>query len=129
MSESSPAFRRFVDAIGLDETVETIRDLLAAETSRETARSTNAAITGVKEGQEKVELLTILIVTLYGIQLLDLLLARLARAPKGIVEIQFLCGVGIIIALLTLLGLRRQSHTAAKAGIPYDSFQRLQSPA
>lgn len=110
------AFRRFVDAIGLHETLATVRDLMAAGENKEIAAATQTAIEAVREGQQRVEMLEILFVTLYSIELINILLERLAKAADGVglVETRLLCGLGVFVAGIVLWGLAPKKRRAGK---------------
>jgi hypothetical protein len=115
MPESVLAFRRFVDAIGFHDTLGTVQEVLSARVARSTERqsqkiaaATSASIDAVKQGQEKVEFLEILFVTLYSIEILHIVLGLIAENRRW--EAGIACAFGLSIAVIVWVGLLRTSH-------------------
>ena len=105
MPESVLAFRRFVDAIGFHETLGIIQDVLSARVARAAERqshriatATSASMVAIKEGQEKVEFLEILFVTLYSIEILHIVLGLIAE--NRLWEGRIACSWGLLIAVI-----------------------------
>jgi len=115
MPESILAFRRFVDAIGFHETLGTVQEVLSARVARTTERqgqkiaaATSASIDAVKQGQEKVEFLEILFVTLYSIEILHIVLGLIADNRRW--EAGIACAFGLSIAVIVWVGLLSRGH-------------------
>jgi hypothetical protein len=112
------AFRRFVEALEYHESLATLRGLLASREDKEIARVTGDSIEAMKKGQERVDLFEILFVSLYSIELINILLERLAKVPEEINELRLLCGLGIVFALAAWWGLSRNENSTRKEGKP-----------
>ena len=115
MPESVLAFRRFVDAIGFHETLGTVQEVLSARVARAAerqnqniAKATSASIEAVKEGQEKVEFLEILFVTLYSIEILHIVLGLIAESRLW--EARIACFWGFLIAIIVWAWLPAKNH-------------------
>ena len=110
MPDSLLAFRRFVDAIGFHETLANVRDLLSSRVARagmldgqNIAKSTSLSIEAVEEGQKNIELLEILIVTLYSVEMLHIVMGLLGDSK--FVEVRIVCALGGLIALVVWIGM------------------------
>jgi hypothetical protein len=113
-ARGSVALRSFVDAIGFHDTLATVRELLASQRGHQMARTTHKVLEELKGGQEKVELLETLIVTLYGVEMGHIIIEALARATGELFEVRALCLVGIFIVSVVWYGLRTRNEGAEK---------------
>ncbi len=125
MARGSVAMRRFVDAIGFHDTLATVRDMLASQRSIRIAHSTQKVLGELQAGQEKVELLETLIVTLYAVEMGHFILGGLGGSSESVLEVRILCGLGMVIVGTVWIGLSSGRKKGERGRKPFSTLSLI----